>query len=84
MNSSIVAGTLRVPQPGNDQSGNDQPIADGTRSVPATLVPDGGPGFRLYRFLQDNVCTYVPLDKHGLKLTAELCITRTPARRWLI
>ncbi len=28
-------------------------------------VPDGGPGFRLYRFLQDNVCTYVPLDKHG-------------------
>ena len=32
-----VAGTLRVPQPGNDQSGNDQPIADGTRSVPATI-----------------------------------------------
>ncbi len=25
----------------------------------------GGPGFRLYRFLQDNVCTYVPLDEHG-------------------
>ena len=25
----------------------------------------GGPGFRLYRFMQDNVCTYVPLDKHG-------------------
>ncbi|MCA9128094.1 MAG: DUF1553 domain-containing protein [Planctomycetales bacterium] len=27
--------------------------------------PDGGPGFRLYHFMQDNVCTYVPLDKHG-------------------
>jgi len=25
----------------------------------------GGPGFRLYTFLQDNVCTYVALDKHG-------------------
>ena len=25
----------------------------------------GGPGFRLYRFMQDNVCTYVPLDVHG-------------------
>ena len=29
------------------------------------LVPDGGPGFRLYHFMQDNVCTYVPLDKHS-------------------
>lgn len=29
------------------------------------LVPDGGPGFRLYRFMQDNVCTYAPLDEHG-------------------
>ena len=27
--------------------------------------PDGGPGFRLYHFMQDNVCTYVPLDVHG-------------------
>ncbi len=25
----------------------------------------GGPGFRLYKFTQDNVCTYHPLDKHG-------------------
>jgi hypothetical protein len=25
----------------------------------------GGPGFRLYHFMQDNVCTYVPLDEHG-------------------
>lgn len=25
----------------------------------------GGPGYRLYQYLQDNVATYVPLDKHG-------------------
>ncbi len=25
----------------------------------------GGPGFRLYKFTQDNVCTYLPLDQHG-------------------
>lgn len=25
----------------------------------------GGPGFRLYRYLQDNVATYWPLDQHG-------------------
>lgn len=25
----------------------------------------GGPGFRLYQFMQDNVCTYVPLEEHG-------------------
>ena len=25
----------------------------------------GGQGFRLYHFMQDNVCTYVPLDRHG-------------------
>ena len=25
----------------------------------------GGPGFRLYAFEQDNVCTYTPLDEHG-------------------
>lgn len=25
----------------------------------------GGPGFRLYQFMQDNVCTYVPLAAHG-------------------
>ena len=24
-----------------------------------------GPGFRLYRYLEDNVATYVPLDGHG-------------------
>lgn len=25
----------------------------------------GGPGFRLYKFMRDNVCTYEPLDVHG-------------------
>ncbi|MGI9428125.1 MAG: PSD1 and planctomycete cytochrome C domain-containing protein [Bythopirellula sp.] len=25
----------------------------------------GGPGFRLFRYVQDNVATYHPLDKHG-------------------
>lgn len=25
----------------------------------------GGPGFRLYEYMQDNVATYVPLDRHG-------------------
>lgn len=25
----------------------------------------GGPGFRLHKYLQDNVATYVPLDAHG-------------------
>ncbi|RMF39784.1 MAG: DUF1553 domain-containing protein [Planctomycetota bacterium] len=24
----------------------------------------GGPGYRLYRYLQDNVATYIPLDEH--------------------
>ncbi|MCH2201430.1 MAG: DUF1553 domain-containing protein [Fuerstiella sp.] len=30
-----------------------------------STAPDGGPGFRLYRYLRDNVSTYVPLDTHG-------------------
>ncbi len=25
----------------------------------------GGPGFRLYKYIEDNVATYVPLDEHG-------------------
>ena len=29
------------------------------------LAPMGGPGFRLYKFFQNNVCTYTPLDHHG-------------------
>ena len=33
----------------------------------ADPVPDGGPGFRLYRFMRDNVSTYSPLDEHGVE-----------------
>ncbi|MEN3940283.1 DUF1553 domain-containing protein [Prosthecobacter sp. SYSU 5D2] len=29
------------------------------------LTPAGGPGFRLYKFTQNNVSTYFPLDAHG-------------------
>lgn len=29
------------------------------------LDPMGGPGFRLYKFAQNNVATYFPLEKHG-------------------
>lgn len=29
------------------------------------LTPMGGPGFRLYKFTQNNVSTYFPLDQHG-------------------
>jgi mono/diheme cytochrome c family protein len=29
------------------------------------LEPMGGPGFRLYRYLANNVSTYIPLDAHG-------------------
>ncbi len=29
------------------------------------LEPMGGPGFRLYKFTQNNVSTYFPLDVHG-------------------
>jgi hypothetical protein len=25
----------------------------------------GGPGFRLYKYVEDNVATYLPLDEHG-------------------
>jgi hypothetical protein len=27
--------------------------------------PRGGPGFRLYQYVQDNVAAYLPLDRHG-------------------
>ncbi len=29
------------------------------------LAPMGGPGFRLYKLMQNNVSTYFPLDQHG-------------------
>ncbi|MEX2580497.1 MAG: DUF1553 domain-containing protein [Verrucomicrobiales bacterium] len=41
-------------------------IRDTILSVSGSLDETmGGPGFRLYRFMQDNVCTYEPLDQHG-------------------
>jgi len=41
-------------------------IRDTLLSVAGKLDPRmGGPGFRLYRYLQDNVATYIPLEEHG-------------------
>ena len=41
-------------------------VRDTMLAVANTLdTTGGGPGFRLYTFLQDNVCTYLPLNKHG-------------------
>jgi mono/diheme cytochrome c family protein len=41
-------------------------IRDTLLAVTGRLDPRlGGPGFRLYRYLEDNVATYVPLDRHG-------------------
>jgi len=41
-------------------------IRDALLSITGKLDPTmGGPGFRLYDYLQDNVATYVPLDAHG-------------------
>ncbi len=41
-------------------------IRDTLLSVAGKLnLPMGGPGFRLYRYLEDNVATFVPLDQHG-------------------
>ena len=41
-------------------------VRDTILAVSCKLDPAmGGAGFRLYRFIQDNVSTYVPLDEHG-------------------
>ena len=41
-------------------------IRDTLLSISGKLDPTmGGPGFRLYRYLQDNVATYIPHDEHG-------------------
>lgn len=41
-------------------------IRDSLLFVSGSLsVEMGGAGFRLYKYLQDNVATYVPLDEHG-------------------
>jgi hypothetical protein len=39
----------------------------------------GGPGFRLFRYVQDNVATYHPLDKHGPE-TYRRCVYHHKAR----
>ncbi|HBE69579.1 MAG TPA: hypothetical protein DDW52_15645 [Planctomycetaceae bacterium] len=55
-----VAGKLdRLPAKLPDSS------AETDESAKPKMVPDGGPGFRLYRFMRDNVSTYSPLDSHG-------------------
>ena len=41
-------------------------VRDAVLSVAGVLRHDGGgPGFRLYRYTQDNVATYFPLDRPG-------------------
>lgn len=41
-------------------------IRDSILSVAGKLnLQMGGPSFRLYRYLEDNVATYLPLDQHG-------------------
>ena len=42
-------------------------IRDSILDIAGKLPPvdAGGPGFRLYDYLQDNVSTYVPRDEHG-------------------
>jgi hypothetical protein len=41
-------------------------IRDASLAIAGLLEPSmGGPGFRLYRYLEDNVATYVPLDAPG-------------------
>jgi len=42
-------------------------LRDTMLSVSGKLVtePTGGPGFRLYRYVNDNVSTYLPLDRVG-------------------
>jgi hypothetical protein len=41
-------------------------IRDSVLAIAGQLnVSRGGPGFRLYRYLQDNVATYVPSDRLG-------------------
>ena len=49
-----VTGALKTPR-----------LSSHVDSTPTSDAPDHGPGFRLYHFMQDNVCTYVPLDHHG-------------------
>ena len=57
---------------------------DGDEQSAQGPVPDGGPGFRLYHFMQDNVCTYVPLLRMGRRRIDVGCTIRMPGRRlWI-
>jgi len=41
-------------------------VRDAMLAVAGKLDPRmGGPGYRLYQYVEDNVATYVPLDDHG-------------------
>jgi hypothetical protein len=42
-------------------------LRDTMLALAGKLPPNdnGGPGFRLYKYVEDNVATYVPLDEHG-------------------
>ena len=45
---------------------NAEEIRDTILTVAGKLdLKMGGPSFRLYRYLEDNVATYIPLDQHG-------------------
>lgn len=51
----LVAGKL---------NGYIPPMASTEKGHAPTALANG-PGFRLYKFTQNNVCTYFPLDEHG-------------------
>jgi hypothetical protein len=62
----MVAGKLQgyvAIQPAATQPAATQPAA--SSEMPDASGLAGGPGFRLYKFTQNNVCTYFPLDTHG-------------------
>lgn len=54
----MVSGKLNVSGLSKSNSNSEKP-----KSVNQATV--GGPGFRLYQLMRDNVSTYVPLDQHG-------------------
>ena len=54
-------------------------VRDSMLAVAGKLGPTrGGPGFRLYQFFQDNVCTYVPLDAPGPESYRRAVYHQTP------
>jgi len=74
----LAGGSAGLPNPLEVDAGNRllwrfpvrrlaaEEIRDAMLAVSGKLdLKMGGPGFRLYRYLEDNVATYVPLDRHG-------------------